>query len=161
VREKRGLTYGIGYSYHRRLRLRADMILGQVASANDRGGRRPSTLIRDEWAAHVADKGITEEELASIKTYLTGAYPLRFDGNGPIARIMVGMQMQGLPIDYINTRNDKVNAVTMEDIQRVAKQALSTPKRIASSSLSASLRGLLPTELIGFVSRCSNRRRPC
>ncbi len=28
--------------------------------------------------------------------------------------------MSGLPIDYIATRNDKVNAVTLEDVKRVA-----------------------------------------
>ena len=45
--------------------------------------------------------------------------------NGPIANIMVGMQIQGLPIDYIATRNDKVNAVTLEDLNRVARELLS------------------------------------
>ena len=30
--------------------------------------------------------------------------------------------MQGLPIDYAVTRNDKINAVTMEDVQRVARR---------------------------------------
>ena len=33
---------------------------------------------------------------------------------------MVGMQMQGLTPDYINTRNDKVNAVTLDDVKRVS-----------------------------------------
>jgi zinc protease len=37
---------------------------------------------------------------------------------------MVGMQMQGLPIDYIATRNDKVNAVTLDEINRVASELL-------------------------------------
>jgi zinc protease len=60
----------------------------------------------------------------NAKTYLTGAYPLRFDGNGPIANIMVGMQMLGLPIDYIATRNDRVEAVTLEDVKRVAGDLL-------------------------------------
>ena len=32
------------------------------------------------------------------------------------------MQMENLPIDYAVTRNDKVNAVTMDDIRRVAKR---------------------------------------
>lgn len=140
VREKRGLTYGIGtylvdYDY-------ADMILGQVASANEVVGEAID-VVKDEWA-RVADEGITEEELASIKTYLTGAYPLRFDGNGPIARIMVGMQMQGLPIDYINTRNDKVNAVTMEDIQRVAPR-LYDPEALKFVVVGQPA-GLLPTD---------------
>ena len=55
---------------------------------------------------------------------MTGAYPLRFDGNGPIARIMVGMQMLGLPIDYIATRNDRVEAVTLAEVKRVAAELL-------------------------------------
>ena len=116
VREKRGLTYGVGtylVNYDD-----ADMFLGQFASANDRVGEAID-VVRAEWAK-IADAGVTEQELAEIKTYLTGAYPLRFDGNGPIARIMAGMQTLGLTPDYIETRNDRVNAVTQEDIQRVA-----------------------------------------
>ena len=116
IREKRGLTYGIGTVLvdleH------ADMLFGQVSSANERIAETIA-LVREEWA-RVADEGISEAELESIKTYLTGAYPLRFDGNGPIARIIVGMQMSGLPTEYINTRNDRVNAVTIDDIRRVA-----------------------------------------
>ena len=80
-------------------------------------------MIREEWARLVKD-GVTEEELDKAKALLTGAYPLRFDGNGAIARIMVGMQMDDLPIDYIATRNDKVNAVTREDVNRVARELL-------------------------------------
>jgi zinc protease len=34
------------------------------------------------------------------------------------------MQMDDLPITYVETRNDNVNAVTLEDIQRVAKRIL-------------------------------------
>ena len=30
------------------------------------------------------------------------------------------MQVDGLPIDYIATRNDKVNAVTLDEVNRVA-----------------------------------------
>ncbi|NND41402.1 MAG: insulinase family protein [Silicimonas sp.] len=117
VREKRGLTYGVGtwianYDY-------SDMLIGQFASANDRVAEGIE-VIKDEWA-RIAEGGVTEAELEEIKTYLTGAYPLRFDGNGPIARILVGMQIEGLTPDYITTRNDKVNAVTVEDIKRVAK----------------------------------------
>lgn len=120
VREKRGLTYGV-YSYLSPRDL-ASVYMGSVSSSNDRIGEAIS-VIRDEWARMASD-GVTEKELNDAKTYLTGAYPLRFDGNGRIASIMVGMQMEGLPIDYIATRNDKVNAVTLEDVNRVARELL-------------------------------------
>lgn len=118
VREERGLTYGIG-SYlvnwdH------ADMLLGQFASANERVGEAIEVVL-GEWA-RIAEEGVSAEELDAAKTYLTGAYPLRFDSNASIAGILVGMQMDGLPIDYIETRNGKVEAVTVEDVKRVAER---------------------------------------
>ena len=118
VREKRGLTYGIG-SYLLNFD-HADIIIGQMASANDRIGAAID-VIRDEWGK-VAEEGVTEDELDTAKTYLTGAYPLRFDSNASIARILVGMQIDELPIDYIKTRNAKVEAVTLDDVRRVVKR---------------------------------------
>jgi zinc protease len=120
VREKRGLTYGV-YSYL----LPKDfshLYIGRVASANDRIAEAIA-VIRAEWT-RMADSGVTQDELRRAKTYLTGSYPLRFDGNGPIANIMVGMQVQGLPVAYINNRNHKINAVTLQDANRVARQLL-------------------------------------
>ncbi|WP_386629487.1 M16 family metallopeptidase [Sulfitobacter geojensis] len=120
VREKRGLTYGV-YSYLASRDL-ADVYMGSVSSSNDRISEAIN-VIRDEWTK-AAENGVTQEELDAAKTYVTGAYPLRFDGNGPIANILVGMQMLGLPIDYIPTRNDKVEAVTLADVKRVAGELL-------------------------------------
>ena len=116
VREKRGLTYGIG-TYLVGME-HADMLLGQFSASNDKVAEAIA-VVTAEWGRIVSD-GVTPEELEATKTYLTGSYPLRFDGNGPIASILVGMQMDGMPIDYVTTRNAKVEAVTMEDIRRVA-----------------------------------------
>ena len=120
VREKRGLTYGV-YSYLLPKDF-SNLYIGRVASANNRIAEAIA-VIRAEWA-RMANSGVTQDELRRAKTYLTGSYPLRFDGNGPIANIMVGMQMQGLPVAYITSRNDKINAVTLEDANRVAQQLL-------------------------------------
>ena len=120
VREKRGLTYGV-YSYLLPKDF-SNLYIGRVASANNRIAKAIA-VIRAEWA-RMANSGVTQDELRRAKTYLTGSYPLRFDGNGPIANIMVGMQMQGLPVAYITSRNEKINAVTLEDANRVAQQLL-------------------------------------
>ncbi len=120
VREKRGLTYGV-YTYLAG-RDYADLMVGRVASANDRIAEAID-VIREQWA-QIAEEGVSREELELAKTYMTGAYPLRFDGNARIAGILVGMQLGDLPIDYIPTRNDKVWAVTSEDVKRVAKRLL-------------------------------------
>jgi zinc protease len=120
VREKRGLTYGV-YSYLLPKDF-SELYIGRVASANDRIAEAIE-VIRNEWA-RMAETGVTADELRRAKTYLTGSYPLRFDGNGRIANIMVGMQMQGLPVDYIATRNDQVNAVNLDQANQVARKLL-------------------------------------
>lgn len=118
VREKRGLTYGVG-SYlvpkdH------APLYVGQMSSSNDRVAEAVE-VVRAEWQK-MRDAGVTAEELNDAKTYLTGSYPLRFDGNGPIANILVGMQMVGLDPSYVVTRNDQVEAITLEEANRVAAE---------------------------------------
>ncbi|KIC36154.1 M16 family metallopeptidase [Leisingera sp. ANG-M7] len=120
VREKRGLTYGV-YSYLVPRDLAA-VYMGSVASANGKMAEAVE-VIRNEWR-RMAEEGVTEKELQDAQTYLTGAYPLRFDGNGQIASILAGMQMDDLPISYVETRNDRINAVTLEDVKRFAAEFL-------------------------------------
>ncbi len=120
VREKRGLTYGI--RTYLIPKFHAEMWLGQVASANATIGEAIA-VTRDVWS-DIATNGVTQDELDSIKTFLTGEYPLRFDGNAEIAEIMVGMQMIGLPTDYVINRNDYIEAVTLADVKRVAAELL-------------------------------------
>lgn len=120
LREKRGLTYGV-YSYLAPL-AGAPLWMGQVATVNDRMAEAVE-LVRAQWA-DVAAGGVTEAELDAAIQYLTGAYPLRFDGNARIASMLAGLQMDGRPIDYVATRNDQVAAVTVDDIRRVAKRVL-------------------------------------
>ncbi len=118
VREKRGLTYG-AYSYLVPRDLAATYV-GSFASANEKMAEAVE-VVQNEWQ-RIADTGVSEEELADAKTYLTGAYPLRFNGNSQIASILVNMQMNDLPIDYVVTRNSKIEAVTLEDANRVAAE---------------------------------------
>jgi zinc protease len=80
-------------------------------------------IVRDEWA-RMAEEGVTEEELETAKRYLTGAYALRFDGNARIASQLLGLQTAGLGIDYVNERNALIEAVTLDDIARVAERVL-------------------------------------
>ncbi|QUS36004.1 M16 family metallopeptidase [Falsirhodobacter algicola] len=120
LRAKRGLTYG-AYSYLCTME-RANFLLGQFASDNDKVAEAVD-VTRDIWR-RTAENGVTKDELDAAKTYLTGAYPLRWDGNGPIASILVGMQMQGFPADYPRTRNDRIDAVTLADVNRVAARLL-------------------------------------
>lgn len=124
LREERGLTYGVGTSLSPMDY--AALITGRFSSTSD---SMPDAIavLRDEWA-RIAD-GVTEDELNVAKTYLTGNYPLQFDSNGEIARAITGFQIAGLPRDYIETRNENVMALTLDEVNRVAKR-LFDPSRL-------------------------------
>ena len=68
--------------------------------------------------------GLTADELADAKLYITGSFPLALDSTSEIAGFLVAMQANDLGIDYLDRRNALVEAVTIEDVQRVAKRLL-------------------------------------
>ncbi|MBL8645516.1 MAG: insulinase family protein [Rhodospirillaceae bacterium] len=116
VREKRGLAYSVGTSMQA---LAATGVM--VASAGTRSDAAGQSLdvIRAEWAKIQKD-GLTEEELNDAKLYLTGAWSLRFSSTGSVAETLVAVQKDKLGRDFLDKRNDYINAVTMADVKRVA-----------------------------------------
>ena len=120
VRVARGLTYGIGSFLS--LADLSPAVLGQFSSSNELVAEAID-VVRAQWA-DLAQNGITEAELEAAKRYMTGEYPLRFDGNGTIASILASMQSDDMPVDYITNRNSYVEAVTLDDVRRVAARLL-------------------------------------
>lgn len=120
VREERSLAYSVDTSLiplaHTAL------ILGSAGTANERAGETIE-VVRDQWR-RFAENGATPEELADTKTYLVGSFPLRFTSNGNIAAILASMQVYNLGIDYLDRRNTLIEAVTLADVNRVAKALL-------------------------------------
>lgn len=125
VREKRGLAYSV-YSYLLPLQ-HTGIYAGGVGTQNARVGESLD-IFRSELR-RLRDEGITAEELADAKTYLNGSFPLRLTSGAGIARLLVAIQRQNLGIDYIDRRPDYINAVTLDDIKRVAQRLL-TPDNL-------------------------------
>ena len=124
VREKRGLTYGV-YTYLYPLD-HAGVWLGGVATQNARVGETLD-VIRATLRRFVED-GATEKELADAKTYINGSFPLSLTGSSRIARLLVSIQRNELGLDYLDRREALMNAVTREDVQRVARRLLDPDK---------------------------------
>ena len=120
VRNKRGLAYGV-YTYLAPMDFAA-LHMGGVATQNS-AVAESLDIIRAEFA-RMRDHGATPKELADAKTYLTGSFPLRLDSNGKIARLLVGIQLEDLGIDYIEWRNGYMEAVTLDDVNRMARRLL-------------------------------------
>lgn len=120
IREKRGLTYGIHTSL---MPLKhGSLITGSAATSADKMDETVKILRQEIIKMH--DAGVTAEELDNAKTYLTGAYPLRFDTGSKIAHQLLSMQYFNFGIDFINQRNNLINKVSKQDVGRIAARLL-------------------------------------
>ena len=73
-----------------------------------------------------ADITFSDTEFANAKSYLTGSFALRFDSNSKIASQLLWMLQEEMGIDYVEKRNALVDAVTLDDVKRVAKRLLTS-----------------------------------
>ena len=120
VREKRGLAYGINTSWSPKDF--GGFFRGRVATQNARVAETIE-VIRTEITRMRAD-GADEAELTDAKTFLTGSFPLRLDSNAKIASMLVAIQLDDLGIDYLDRRNEYIDAVTLNDVRRSAAEFL-------------------------------------
>jgi zinc protease len=126
VREKRGLAYSV-YTYLYPLD-HAGIMLGGVATKN-KAVKQSIEIIKQELK-RIAESGPTSEELDNAKRYLTGSYALRFSSSTRIASMLLGIQFENLGIDYIDRRAGMIEAVTLDDVKRVAKDLIQPGKLI-------------------------------
>ena len=126
VREKRGLAYSV-YAYLQPMD-HAGLWLGGTATRNDKVAESLQ-VIRTELA-RIREDGVTAEELAEAKNYLNASFPLSLDSNSRIASLLVQMQRDGLGPEHLDKRADYINAVTREDVLRVARKMFDLDKLI-------------------------------
>src|SRR6478672_7829984 len=72
------------------------------------------------------------EKLGGAKSYLTGAYALRFESSSSIANQLLWIQIEDLGIDYIDRRNTLIENVSLDDIRRVAKRLIDADRLITT-----------------------------
>jgi len=96
---------------------------------------------------------VTPQELALAKASLTKGYPRNFETAGQVARAVAQLALYGLPDTYFQEFVPKVNAVTVDDVSRVATEYLD-PSRLTTlvvgdhSAIADSLSRLMGDPLI-------------
>ena len=126
VREKRGLSYS-AYSYFSPMLFKGPFTAG-LQTKTDQADEAISVLL--ENIKNYIEQGPTEEELIAAKKNITGGYPLRIDSNSKILNYVVVIGYYKLPLDYLETFNNNVEAVTIESIKDAFKRRLSPDKLV-------------------------------
>jgi len=144
VREKRGLAYSV-YTYIQPDRY-TSILVGSVATKNA-SMAESLDIIRKEMKK-MAENGPTQADLDAAKSYLTGSYALRFDTNSKIASQLLGLMQEGFGPDYVETRNKKIEAITLADAKRVAARLLKPENLIVTVvGKPAGMKSLIPAAL--------------
>lgn len=135
VREKRGLAYSV-FSQLATYDHAAFIGVGSATRADQVD--ESLSVIRAELK-RMAQDGPSEEELEAAKKFIVGSYAIRnLDTSAKVARTLAAIQEIDLGIDYIDRRKDIINAVTIEDVRRVAKKLLAVEPTIVVVGQSAS-----------------------
>jgi zinc protease len=120
AREKRGLTYGI---YSRTTNQDyIDLFTIQTSTKNESVSEIMEII--DTEIQRIKTEEVSTAELTDSKSYLTGSMPLSLSSSSKIANILLSLQLNDRPIDYLDTYNKKINAVTAQDVQKIAQRLL-------------------------------------
>lgn len=121
IRDKRGLAYSV-YSYFAPLKQRGPF---QIGLQTRRDQASEATALAKEILGEFVAQGPSEAELAAAQANLTGSFPLRLDSNKKLLDNLSAIAFYQLPLDYLETYQDKVRAVTAEEIKAAFARHLS------------------------------------
>ncbi len=127
LRESKGYTYGA----------RSSFTIRRGAGPFTAGADVQTAVTKESVMEFIKEiKGIrgeipiTAQELESNKQRIIRGYPRGFETVGQISGQLSNLVVYGLPDSYFNEYISKVNAVTLEDVNRVANKYL-TPDKLA------------------------------
>ncbi len=125
IRDEQGLVYSV-YStfdanYH------TGKFFVKLQTQNATANRAIQEVLKE--IRKIRSTPVTRQELEEAISYLVGSFPLRMDTNAKMARLLSWVEFFGLGEGYFEDYPRKIQAVTLEDVQRVAKEYLN-PDRI-------------------------------
>jgi len=127
IREKRGYAYST-YSQFSPLRVEGPFVIG-LETRNDQV--QDAIKVMREVVQNFVSNGPTAKELDDAKRNLTGGFALKVASNKSIADQLANMAFYGLPLDYLDTYIDHINAVTVAQV-RDAFQRRVQPARMVT-----------------------------
>jgi len=117
LRSERGLTYGASAD------LNALKEGGNIVAETDTRSEKTAEALRliVEEIVRLQQKRVQQRELSDAQEYLTGSFPLTVETPSAIALQVLNAVFYGLDLNELQTYRERVNAITVEDIQRVAQ----------------------------------------
>jgi len=124
LRSERGLTYGASAD------LNALKEAGNIVAETDTRSEKTAEALRliVEEIVRLQRQRVQQRELSDAQEYLTGSFPLTVETPSAIALQVLNAVFYGLDLNELQTYRERVNAITVDDIQRVAQLYLHPDK---------------------------------
>jgi zinc protease len=126
LRSERGLTYGA--SAETQAMKQAGDYVAETDTRTETTGEALRLMV-DEFSRLQRNR-VFERELGDAQAFLAGTFPLTIETPNEIATQVLNAVFYQLPVSEIGTFRERVQAVTPDDIQRVA-QAYIRPDRLS------------------------------
>jgi zinc protease len=118
-----------GYTYDSSSRLGND----KHAPARFRAGASVRNMVTDSSIVEILkeidkirDTPVTAEELKNAKAKYVGSFVMALEAPVTIARYALNIETEGLPKDFYKTYLEKINAITIADVQNAAQKYFSS-----------------------------------
>jgi predicted Zn-dependent peptidase len=118
LREKHGFTYGARSSFSPHL-LSGDFSVD--TDVRNEVTDTSITLILEDLKNITIDL-VTDEELETVKNYMTGVFPLQLETANAVASRVINLKLYNLPKDYYSKYISAINNLTKQDILDAAKK---------------------------------------
>jgi len=125
VRSNRGLAYSV-YSYFKVGRQLEEMFI--AGSETKCGSTVEVVALMQQLIQQMRDEPISAAELDLAKKSLINSFVFAFSNSHSVVSRKVRLDFYGYPVDYLETYRQKIDSVTVADVQRVARQYLHPDK---------------------------------
>ncbi|MDE2485681.1 MAG: insulinase family protein, partial [candidate division NC10 bacterium] len=120
IRERNGWAYDVSSQFSPGLEPGSFQVVLQTK--NETAGSAVQEVVRE--LRRIREQGVTDQELADAKAFLTGSFPLRLDTNAKLAGLISAVEYYRLGLDYADRYRTLIETVSKEDILRVARTYL-------------------------------------
>ena len=126
IRDKRGLSYG-AYSYFLPMQETGPFI-SSLSTKNEKA--EEAFTVSKEVIDGFLKTGPSDKELELAKKNITGGFPLTISSNKKLVSTLAAIGFYSLPVDYLDTYIDRVNALDRNEVTRAMQSVLSSANRV-------------------------------
>jgi len=126
IRDNKGLSYDV-HSYFSASKYSGSFQVG-LQTKNNSANEAINEILKE--MDRIRTEKVSDKELDNAKLYLTGSFPLRIDSNRKIAAFLIAVEFYDLGLDYVDDYKKFIEAVSKDDLLRVARKYLDTKNYI-------------------------------